>query len=90
MRTFNYTGTLVTRCRTTGHTDAFSFSGFTSWDGVVRELKSRVRNPNCELRSMVGVVIEDCKHVDTFAYNADELLELTGTGLLDVAQFRKR
>lgn len=74
MNTTIYTATIVTRCRTTGHTDAFSMSGYTSWGQVVRALRERARHAT--LLRLVGVSVEDAKYVNSFEYNEDECKEL--------------
>jgi hypothetical protein len=69
-----YTASIVTRCRTTGYTDAFSMSGYTSWKQVVAALRDRARHAT--LIRFVGVSVEDAQYVNAFQYNEDELKEL--------------
>ena len=73
-KTTTYAGTIVTRDRTSGYTDAFSMSGY-DWAGLVRSLKGR--GEYTDLVCFMGVAITDNSHVETLHYTADELKELT-------------
>lgn len=72
--TTTYAGTIVTRDRTSGHTDAFSMSGY-DWAGLVKSLIERGRYT--DLVCFTGVGITDNSHVETIEYTAEELKELT-------------
>ena len=74
MNVMNYTGTMVTRCRLTGHTDAFSFSGYTSWGQLLDAVAQRARHQN--VIQLIGVGVESARHVESFNYNENEVREL--------------